>query len=394
MGGRWMKLILAPATTLGSLLMVCTLLAQAENPPYLNEMPSVERVLQAMRSADPGETAARQMGALLQMKSMIEKMADGRYWRNQLTSDEKRLSAEYNSAYIRISQSKPEYANIAALHGYDIDPKLTAELLNRFFSDSFRLQFEKADAANAAAYERYRKQLAVVSPEAQAKREAQQQANLKAATSSAGNTSEDESEPCPVVETQKVRPAGNSTLTVKGAGYTYHYTETDTRTGAVLNSFTEDGNFIHTTLYLLDEDAEAALHDAGIGPGLLGNTLATFSFMDAGSQVKDMPGMGLLSALSSAMGQGDGPKEISKLAEADYECGMKGIHLHTVSQMTTDGNAVGTFRNVPPGTYYLYGRFYRITKPVRGGGMVWNFKVHVAPGVNFLRLTVDDAALK
>lgn len=44
-----------------AVLVVSPVLAQS--PPYLREMPSVDRVLQAMRTADPDETAARQMGA-------------------------------------------------------------------------------------------------------------------------------------------------------------------------------------------------------------------------------------------------------------------------------------------------------------------------------------------
>jgi hypothetical protein len=62
--------------------------------------------------------------------------------------------------------------------------------------------------------------------------------------------------------------------------------------------------------------------------------------------------------------------------------------------MTTDANARGSFPSVPAGNYYLFGRFYRITKPVRGGGMLWNLNVQLKPGQNMHRLTVDDAALK
>src|SRR5580700_261177 len=54
------------------LLAVGNLVAQALNPPYLREMPSVDRVLSDQQTADTAETAARQMGALLQLKKMIE----------------------------------------------------------------------------------------------------------------------------------------------------------------------------------------------------------------------------------------------------------------------------------------------------------------------------------
>jgi hypothetical protein len=37
--------------------------AQATNPPYLAEFPSVDAVMNGMKTADPDETASRQMAA-------------------------------------------------------------------------------------------------------------------------------------------------------------------------------------------------------------------------------------------------------------------------------------------------------------------------------------------
>jgi hypothetical protein len=62
--------------------------------------------------------------------------------------------------------------------------------------------------------------------------------------------------------------------------------------------------------------------------------------------------------------------------------------------MTTDANSRGIFPSVPAGTYYLYGRFYRVQKPVRTGGLVWNLKVEVKPGQNTTMLSVNNAAWK
>jgi hypothetical protein len=62
-----------------------------------------------------------------------------------------------------------------------------------------------------------------------------------------------ESRPCPVSDapgTVKSGAPANSTLSVIGAGYVYTYKQTDRRTGAVVDSFTERGNFSNTTLYL------------------------------------------------------------------------------------------------------------------------------------------------
>ena len=203
-----------------------------------------------------------------------------------------------------------------------------------------------------------------------------------------------DSRPCNAPETRATPKPGlpaNSTLSIAGQGYVYTYTQTDRRTGAVVDSFTERGNFANTTLFLLDEDADTILAKAGVQPGLLGNRLATLTLFDAGTQVEGIPGMELL---TSVLGQPGAAAEFSKLAKADFECAMKAIRAHSVAEMTTDANARGSFPSVPAGNYYLFGRFYRITKPVRGGGMLWNLNLQLKPGQNMHRLTVDDAALK
>ncbi len=131
------------------LLMRSDLAAQALNPPYLREMPPVERVLSDQQRADTAETAARQMGALLQLKKMIEDAAGPRFFdrRVGLTSDETRICQDYYTAYYRISQSKEEYKKFTAMRGYDIDPRFRDELFKRYFSPAFRAQTENANAA-------------------------------------------------------------------------------------------------------------------------------------------------------------------------------------------------------------------------------------------------------
>ena len=83
------------------LLVWSDLAAQALNPPYLREMPPVERGLSDQQTADPVETAARQMGALLQLKKMIEDAAGPRFFdrRVGLTPDETRIRQDYYTAY-------------------------------------------------------------------------------------------------------------------------------------------------------------------------------------------------------------------------------------------------------------------------------------------------------
>ena len=92
-----------------SLVCVASAYAQTLNPPYLREMPPVERVLQDMQVSDPAETAARQMGALLQLKRMIEDAAGPRFYSRTvgLTPDENRLRQQYYTAYY---PSRPHFA--------------------------------------------------------------------------------------------------------------------------------------------------------------------------------------------------------------------------------------------------------------------------------------------
>jgi hypothetical protein len=113
-------------------------------------------------------------------------------------------------------------------------------------------------------------------------------------------------------------------------------------------------------------------------------------FYDAFGEVKNVPGMEIMTGILG------GKKEDleSPEAKAEFDCAMKAIRSHSVAQMTTDPDARGVFPSVPAGTYYLYGRFYRVQKPFRGGGMVWNLPVVVRPGQNAITLTVNDAAYK
>src|SRR5262249_4373038 len=48
---------------------------QALNPPYLSEMPSVDRVVRAMQATDPRETALRQMGTFYQLIEIIKALS-------------------------------------------------------------------------------------------------------------------------------------------------------------------------------------------------------------------------------------------------------------------------------------------------------------------------------
>ena len=89
------------------------------------------------------------MGALLQLKKMIEDAAGPRFFdrRVGLTPDETRICQDYYTAYYRISQTKEEFKKFTAMRGYDIDPRFRDELFKRYFSPVFRAQTENANAA-------------------------------------------------------------------------------------------------------------------------------------------------------------------------------------------------------------------------------------------------------
>src|SRR6201988_2997231 len=130
-------------TVLGSVLFVTKLFAQGNAPAYLAEMPSVERVMQAMRASDPDETAARQMAAFTHLKNMIEKLAGPRFPKNQLTPEENKLRQAYYTAYWQIAKSKPQYASFNAMRGLDIDIKFRDEVIQKCFPPSFAAEYSK-----------------------------------------------------------------------------------------------------------------------------------------------------------------------------------------------------------------------------------------------------------
>jgi tetratricopeptide (TPR) repeat protein len=142
----WLKHSIA--LSVGALCATLTF-AQTLNPWYLHEMPSVERVMKDTQAGDPVETAARHMGAFLQLKKIIEDAAGPRFFSrtNGLTPDELRIRQDYYTAYYQISQSRPEYKALSAMRGYDISPQFRDELFHRYFSAAFLAEYQNANAA-------------------------------------------------------------------------------------------------------------------------------------------------------------------------------------------------------------------------------------------------------
>jgi hypothetical protein len=99
--------------------------------------------MQAMRTSDPDETAARQMAAFTHLKNMIEKLAGPRFPKNQLTLEENKLRQAYYTAYWQIAKSKPQYGSLTAMRGLDIDIKFRDEVIQKCFPPSFAAEYSK-----------------------------------------------------------------------------------------------------------------------------------------------------------------------------------------------------------------------------------------------------------
>lgn len=135
-------------------LPTTTLKAQATDPPYLSQMPAVDRVMAEIKGPDAMDTAARQMGAFWQLQKMVEELAGDRRWRNQLTSDEGTLLGQYRYGYelankpyahITYAPSHPDKPAWFKLYNFYLhDAGLLDEMLQRFFSPEFRTAYFQA----------------------------------------------------------------------------------------------------------------------------------------------------------------------------------------------------------------------------------------------------------
>jgi hypothetical protein len=132
--------------------------AGALDPPYLDEMPSVERVLREIQGQDRLDTLARQVAAFEQLMKMVEVMAGKRRFR--LTRDEQRIKAMYNTAFWKMQQDTlnsfdPAETKRLAMESprakwweletrYSHDPALRDEILQRFFSPAWQASYRAA----------------------------------------------------------------------------------------------------------------------------------------------------------------------------------------------------------------------------------------------------------
>ena len=108
---------------------------------YLKEMPEADRVLADMCGTNSADTAARQWGALSQLREMVSVMADGRVCTGQLMADEKKLVKAYSAAMER-AMERVEQLKLG--WHFENDESFRAELLKRYFSSSWQAQDRKS----------------------------------------------------------------------------------------------------------------------------------------------------------------------------------------------------------------------------------------------------------
>jgi len=129
------------------------LAAQRMPPGYLNEMPDPARVLATFGGSDSFDRTARQLGALHQLKNMVEDLSDGRIYTNQLTADEKRIIGRYLAASSRVEI--PHFSDDVESRRwwdlkthYEVDKAFRNELLDRFFSPAWKSNYLAIVAPN------------------------------------------------------------------------------------------------------------------------------------------------------------------------------------------------------------------------------------------------------
>ena len=135
--------------------------AQPINPPYLIEMPSVDRAKSAIQGANPDDTLARQVAVFTYLPQIVTRMQDpNRSVRTPNTPDEQRVIAAYNLAAYQMMQAyakshTPEQTTVFdKLHGrYEMDSKFFDQWFNALFSPEFRAAYDRAVSGKLADYQ-------------------------------------------------------------------------------------------------------------------------------------------------------------------------------------------------------------------------------------------------
>ena len=151
-----------PHAVAALLLLLASFTAGALEPAWLDEMPSIERVLRDTVGGDPLDTKALQAAAFSHLRKAIEDLGDRRRVSGYLP-DEKRLIEAYGGRYFQLQEeakaltgppdgtSDSPWARWLAQEGrYERDQAVRAEILTRYLSAETRTRLNVTNAATDA----------------------------------------------------------------------------------------------------------------------------------------------------------------------------------------------------------------------------------------------------
>lgn len=157
----WLKICKVQSTPATKPAAATSQPGQPMNPPYLAEMPSVDRVKQEIQGANPTDTFARQVAVFTYLPQIVQRRQDpNRSVRQPMTPDEQRVVAAYNLAAYELEQAfarshtPDEVKLFDVTHGhYEMDPAFYDQWFNRLFSPAFRAGYEGVQATKNAQYQ-------------------------------------------------------------------------------------------------------------------------------------------------------------------------------------------------------------------------------------------------
>lgn len=130
------------------------------DPPYLVEMPSVEKVKSTIQGTSPDDTLARQTAVFTYLPQIVLRMQDRHRPYGSVTPDEQRITGAYSLAAYQISQEyakshTPEQAKeFERLHGrYEMDSTFFREWFSALFTPEFRAAYSRAVSGRMADYQ-------------------------------------------------------------------------------------------------------------------------------------------------------------------------------------------------------------------------------------------------
>ena len=136
--------------------------AQTLKPSYLSEMPAPARILAEIKGKDAEDTGERQMGAFMVLIKMMDDMAWGLEHRRvnmadttKITPDELRIRLGYQTAYADLWHKVKNKEG----HVYDRDRDLLNEMLQKFFSESFRAKYFQSDLYGESEYKLFQQKM-------------------------------------------------------------------------------------------------------------------------------------------------------------------------------------------------------------------------------------------